>query len=74
MNDNALIGEIKSGNSQAFKDLVEQHQDLVVNTCYNFLRNRDDADDMAQDVALLRFTHFPSRPFGLPATRRAGLS
>jgi len=50
MNDSALIGEIKSGNALAFKDLVEQHQDLVVNTCYGFLRNRDDADDMAQDV------------------------
>lgn len=50
MNDSGLIGEIKSGNAQAFKDLVEQHQDLVVNTCYSFLRNRDDADDVAQDV------------------------
>jgi RNA polymerase sigma-70 factor (ECF subfamily) len=50
MNDSALIGKIKSGNLQAFKDLVEQHQDLVVNTCYSFLRNRDDADDLAQDV------------------------
>lgn len=50
MNDSALIGEIKNGNMQAFQTLVEQHQDLVVNTCYGFLRNRDDADDLAQEV------------------------
>lgn len=50
MNDSALIDELKSGNPQAFKEFVEQHQDLVVNTCYGFLRNRDDADDIAQDV------------------------
>jgi len=50
MNDSALIGEIKSGNARAFQTLVEQHQNLVVNTCYGFLRNRDDADDLAQEV------------------------
>lgn len=50
MNDSALIDKLKTGNAQAFQDLVEQYKDLVVNTCYGFLRNRDDADDMAQDV------------------------
>jgi len=48
--NNSLIHELKSGSTGAFKDLVELHQDLVLNICYRFLRNRQDAEDMAQEV------------------------
>jgi RNA polymerase sigma-70 factor (ECF subfamily) len=50
MNDKELIGAIKAGNSQAFKALVEQYKNLVVNTCYGFLQHREDAEDLAQEV------------------------
>jgi RNA polymerase sigma-70 factor (ECF subfamily) len=50
MNDSALISEIKAGDAQAFKNLVEEYKDMVLNTCYGFLRNTDDAGDMAQEV------------------------
>jgi RNA polymerase sigma-70 factor (ECF subfamily) len=50
MNDRELIHDIKTGDAQAFKELVERHKDLVVNTCYGFLRQHDDADDIAQEV------------------------
>lgn len=33
-----------------FSDLVAEHQDMVVNTCYRFVFNREDAEDLAQEV------------------------
>lgn len=45
-----LINELIEGNQEAFKLLVEQHQDRVTNTCYGFVHDADDADDLTQDV------------------------
>lgn len=33
-----------------FQSLVETHQEKVRNTCFRFVRNREDADELAQDV------------------------
>ncbi len=33
-----------------FKTLVETHQEKVRNTCFRFLKNAEDADDIAQEV------------------------
>ncbi|NTU68687.1 MAG: RNA polymerase sigma factor [Chlorobiaceae bacterium] len=33
-----------------FSGLVAEHQDMVVNTCYRFVFNREDAEDLAQEV------------------------
>jgi RNA polymerase sigma-70 factor, ECF subfamily len=33
-----------------FKTIVETHQEKVRNTCFRFVRNHEDADDMAQEV------------------------
>ena len=33
-----------------FKSLVELHQERVRNTCFRFVKNPQDADDVAQDV------------------------
>jgi RNA polymerase sigma factor (sigma-70 family) len=33
-----------------FQALVEEHQERVRNLCFHFLRNLDDADDIAQEV------------------------
>lgn len=35
---------------ELFKGLVAEHQEMVVNTCYRFVFNREDAEDLAQDV------------------------
>jgi RNA polymerase sigma-70 factor (ECF subfamily) len=50
MRDNEIVQEIKAGNAQAFRTLVEKYQDMVVNTCYGFLQNHEDAEDIAQEV------------------------
>lgn len=52
MNDAELVSGIRKGNSPAFKELVEQYQNLVMNTCYGFVQNYEDAEDLAQEVFL----------------------
>ncbi len=50
MTDKELIKAIKKDDQQAFKQLVEKNQQMVVNTCNGFLHNIADAEDIAQDV------------------------
>jgi RNA polymerase sigma-70 factor (ECF subfamily) len=50
MNDKELIQRIVTNDQSAFKALVDRYQTLVINTCYNFLGNRQDAEDVAQEV------------------------
>ncbi|WP_167604787.1 RNA polymerase sigma factor [Maribellus sediminis] len=50
MSDIEIIEQLKQGNEQAFRKLVESYRKLVVNTCYGLLHNREDAEDVAQDV------------------------
>ncbi len=35
---------------ELFRSLVGGHQEMVINTCYRFVFNREDAEDLAQDV------------------------
>jgi RNA polymerase sigma-70 factor (ECF subfamily) len=35
---------------ELFRNLVAEHQEMVINTCYRFVFNREDAEDLAQDV------------------------
>lgn len=43
------MAESRSGQRN-FKTLVETHQEQVRNTCFRFVKNPQDADDVAQDV------------------------
>ncbi|MBZ5523451.1 MAG: sigma-70 family RNA polymerase sigma factor [Acidobacteriia bacterium] len=46
------LRQATQGDSQAFGDLVRQHQTMVFSIAYHFLRNRTQAEDVAQDVFL----------------------
>lgn len=50
MSETEIIEQLKQGSEPAFKKLVETHRKLVVNTCYGMVQNREDAQDIAQDV------------------------
>lgn len=50
MNDTELIKHILDGNRDRFRVLVEQHQQMVFRTCMGFVHNKEDAEDLAQDV------------------------
>lgn len=45
-----LIDELKKGSPQAFRTLVERFSRDVVRTCYSFVHNAEDAEDLAQEV------------------------
>jgi RNA polymerase sigma-70 factor (ECF subfamily) len=50
MNDKEQISRIKSGNLEDFQGLVDIYQNRVINICYGFLKNKEDAEDIAQEV------------------------
>lgn len=52
IDDNELIVQINDGDANAFRKLVEKHQDRVINTCFGFVKNNEDAEDVAQEVFL----------------------
>jgi RNA polymerase sigma factor (sigma-70 family) len=50
LNEQELIQQLRSGNEQAFKYLVETFQDRVFNTAIGIVQNEQDAEDVAQEV------------------------
>ena len=47
--DQELIAEVINGNSKAYADLVNRHQRFVVTLAFRFAKNREDAEEIAQD-------------------------
>ena len=50
MTDNEIILKIVQGDRDLFRKLVERYQPMVFRTCMGFLHNKDDADDLTQEV------------------------
>jgi RNA polymerase sigma-70 factor, ECF subfamily len=50
MDDKEIISEIKKGNKDVFRELILSHQKFVLNICYRFVNNIDDAHDISQEV------------------------
>ena len=50
LKDLSLIKDLKQGKAAAFEQLVLEYQDRVINTCYGFVQNTEDAEDIAQEV------------------------
>ena len=50
MTDEELISAIIDGNKLYFKILVNKYQSLVLNTCFHFTHNKNDAEDITQEV------------------------
>ncbi|MFZ4401299.1 MAG: RNA polymerase sigma factor [Bacteroidales bacterium] len=50
MTDIDLLKKIKSGEKDAFNELMELYAHKVINTCYRFLLNKEDAEDISQEV------------------------
>jgi len=52
LSEERIVARLKTDDREAFRILVERYQDRVINTCYGFLHNRQDAEDTAQEVFL----------------------
>ena len=50
MNDAELLAKLKAGDKAAFSQLVSLYSARVLNTCYRFLLNKHDAEDISQEV------------------------
>lgn len=50
METQELLEQLRAHDQAAFRILVEQYQTRVVNTCFGFLKDRQDAEDTAQEV------------------------
>lgn len=50
MTDSEIIEHINQGDRNLYRILVERYQTLVFRTCMGFLHNKDDADDLTQEV------------------------
>jgi RNA polymerase sigma-70 factor (ECF subfamily) len=64
--DAALVERVRSGDQSAMRSLVERFQGIVFGLCYRMLSQREDAEDIAQDVFLRTFRSLggwdPARP------------
>lgn len=52
MGDPELLKELKNGNDDAFRMVVEKYQKFVLNCSFKFVRNRESAEDITQEVFL----------------------
>ena len=58
--DTNLMFRIKNGDQQVFQELVERHKLSVLNLCLRFTGNKEDADDLAQEVFIRVFQAAPN--------------
>lgn len=52
MTDSTFIAELKSGKQTAYVQLLKEYEQKVFATCLSFVPNKEDAEDIAQDVFL----------------------
>ncbi len=58
--ESSLIKLLKAGDTSAFRDLVAANKDRVINTCYKFLLDKSDAEDVSQEVFIEVFRSIQS--------------
>jgi len=59
MTDSEIIRLILQGDQDKFRILVEKYQPMVFRTCMGFLHNKDDADDLTQDIFIKSYQSLP---------------
>jgi RNA polymerase sigma-70 factor, ECF subfamily len=50
MENNDFLRKLKAGEKPAFDELLSRYADRVINTCYRFLLDKQDAEDISQEV------------------------
>ena len=55
MDEAGLVKRLQLGEERAFKELVENYQNMIINTCFGFVHNTEEAEDVAQEVFIQVF-------------------
>lgn len=50
MDDSEWLERLKANDKSAFNELVQKYGNTILNTCYKFLLNKKDAEDISQEV------------------------
>jgi RNA polymerase sigma-70 factor, ECF subfamily len=50
MEEHLFIEKLRIGDKAAFNELVKLYSNRVINTCYRFLLDKEDAEDTSQEV------------------------
>lgn len=50
MEEAELQKRFKEGDEEAFRELVERHHPSILNLCFRYVGNQEDAEEVAQDV------------------------
>jgi len=59
MTDNEIISSVLQGNPNNYRFLVKKYQQMVFRTCIGFVHNKDDADDLTQDIFIQAYQALP---------------
>jgi len=59
MEENEFLISLQAGNKEAFASLVREFKSQVLNICYRFLLNKEDAEDISQDVFIEIYHSLP---------------
>jgi RNA polymerase sigma-70 factor (ECF subfamily) len=77
VNDARLVEEARQGNRESFGELVRRYEDRLIRVILRFVRDRDLAEDLAQETFLRAYERLeqfdPSRRFG-PWLFRVGVN
>jgi RNA polymerase sigma-70 factor (ECF subfamily) len=60
MNEIDIVNQILSGNSDAYKELVERYQTGVIIHCENITKSRQDGEDLAQEAFIKAYGQLSS--------------
>ncbi len=58
--DADLVARAKAGDKDAFGELVQRHEDKIYGLCLKMLGNREDAEDVLQEVFIKAFQSLPT--------------
>ena len=60
MHDLDILNDLRNGRESAFRSLVERYQGLVLNCVFRFVREKETAQDLTQEVFLEVYRSLPT--------------
>ena len=57
LNDNEIISKVLNGDQQAYAGLVNRYQNYVFTLALRMMKNREDAEEVAQDIFIKAYRY-----------------